>query len=674
MSGTNQHYIPRAVIRPFRVNIEGYEQHTYVFRKGEAEPGKPKAIKGVGSAKNFYSDDIDTDLDSRIDKYENILSRMRDELLTCPAGGISSAKPAEYLTHLTLRTAHFRDSSSEVFGELLTQFFSIFTDKNTLKQLFVIDEIFPSDNFKKEWQNALNDSPLPQLLPFPLSLFQRIAFAYLRENLSNQSESLSEAISVHLSDVPGIVKDGIVRAQKKALLSSLAPEARIEVLKKFCWSIHDAPHGTFILPDCIAICYKMNTMEAHPLVFEDATETALILAPLSPSRMLIGSKDIDGKQYINSFNENAARCSHAFFISSFKNQDIISLIPVISESASGTMREKAQSSMNSAVSEYFCHNNGKQDNECGNTIQESKADTKLNINVYISTEGNFRKDYNDILQSVLIDIFQYFYATHSLSTLGRISFTEISPEGQGIAENPFFAFVETLCSNDELISNIHAHSDLALQMILNDKVARDQGIRLFLSLLFRIYFRENLYCSKMYLFNTVNGCTSWRNIVLRNTIDGYEEYFSARSSAHISPDISGYCQFSTQVIGDIPQAILDIKDNFFKTNSFEVFCNGAIIFIRNLLQQIASVLGHSDGLAEEDSEHVDMFIQRFAHDGLNSWVVNLWRDFRYLYENYHACPSEEAFRQLSIHSERVFWQFGIFFWDEGNEIKVFVRP
>jgi hypothetical protein len=122
MAGVRQHILPRFLLKGFASRLDAQEVFTWVFRKGgnvfEAN------IKNVAVEKHFYSQPANTSVDDHITQRERGFARLLDNLRSENDGfKIIDPTVPEFVSHLTSRTKHLRDSFIETTG-VMTQILS----------------------------------------------------------------------------------------------------------------------------------------------------------------------------------------------------------------------------------------------------------------------------------------------------------------------------------------------------------------------------------------------------------------------------------------------------------------------------------------------------------------------------------------------------------------------
>ena len=129
-----------------------------------------------------------------------------------------------------------------------------------------------------------------------------------------------------------------VREKHNEILAlGLVPLSRAQSLGALDWSVHSAPEGGVIFPDCVALAEDDET-GLKPLIMGDVTKLTTALMPLSSSTVLVGLRNGCPQPDLNAFNKAAASCSHEFFIAARTGSDLESLVQLVGSSSDQVIR------------------------------------------------------------------------------------------------------------------------------------------------------------------------------------------------------------------------------------------------------------------------------------------------------------------------------------------------
>lgn len=172
----------------------------------------------------------------------------------------------------------------------------------------------------------------------PREVLHKISFMAMKENfgrfVTNSLPSMQMALSYFASEAPSFMRT----SQNKALSAGLAPDARTAALCKFQWTVQQAPEGGLVLPDCVALGVEDDS-QPQPLIMSDLDKLDYVLMPLTPEKILVGSRTPEENLSLEQFNYDAAACSHDFFISNRDGPDRAELITLLGSRSRLTVEE-----------------------------------------------------------------------------------------------------------------------------------------------------------------------------------------------------------------------------------------------------------------------------------------------------------------------------------------------
>ena len=312
MSGRNQHFIPQSLLRSFGVK-RGKKTYVvaYTYDRGIFAP----PTDGIGAEANFYSK-LDVEgatetLDDRITDYEqrlpSIFKRLRD---VSPV--TDSTLPAELVTHLSVRNAHFRKAAAVGGAGIFEGMRRVLGNEETARVLMGVAGDEPSELFAAQllemWEKF---GPLASLAGMTQEQFDVFAFQAVKANFSSFHAEIAEPLKQTFSDMVAQVPEVAANAQRRSLTETLSPEKRVDRLSEYSWrTVETAEH--VVLPDCVAV--GVDTASGIlPLMLTDLDQTETVLMPLAFDRLLIGSRNA-GSNIPANINEVFARCSWDFFV------------------------------------------------------------------------------------------------------------------------------------------------------------------------------------------------------------------------------------------------------------------------------------------------------------------------------------------------------------------------
>jgi Protein of unknown function (DUF4238) len=308
MQRTNEHYLPRFLLKGFASGTNGDEVKTWWFRNA-MEP-KEINIKNIAAEKDFHTtssgssaDDGMKPLENRFAWYVESLRQERHE------GHLDDPVIPELVANLTVRTKAFRVGLTHSTAMAMREVFERLRDTHKLNKIAsrllgdpsgrilnaLINNLSPeyADAFVKELSNAiaLMHSPLGSALS-----------KWHLERLERAFES----------DFPKVAKDSHVGA----LLIAPVPETLIASLAHLQWHLVVRNHGSFILGD-VGPIFKIEHSTRAKAAPIGLYEYDAAFLPISDSHLLAGweRRLLSDLDFVEDVNQFSCSCSENFFIS-----------------------------------------------------------------------------------------------------------------------------------------------------------------------------------------------------------------------------------------------------------------------------------------------------------------------------------------------------------------------
>ena len=313
MSGRKQHYIPKCLLKGFKIPRKERTKKSFVFVFKKGQRPFVSSTEDVAAERYFYSElskDGLLTLDDRITKYENDLGKqlilLREAPLDCP---FNPTIAAEVIAHLSMRAAHLRDVFSLGIEKLITGFAPIFINEGRVRALYGIDADEPPPLVKEQIEKILSEhAELFAILGLPKPVLIQVIFTFFKENFNRFYDDSSHVLMTILDSTAcnanNIARDG----HTKALTTTLKPDQRVTALSQLAWTIRAVPRGDLILPDCVALAMQNDSAKLVPYMTNNLDETNIVLLPIKADRILVGHRNSDRLPDLEGFNEAAAAC------------------------------------------------------------------------------------------------------------------------------------------------------------------------------------------------------------------------------------------------------------------------------------------------------------------------------------------------------------------------------
>lgn len=315
MSGRKQHYIPQSFQRPFKIGGDVKGERIWCYRKDKNRALNVR-IADVAAERDFYSSPSSSNehtLDDLITKYESKLADKLRALNSFEHGEhVPSDVAAEAISHLTYRAKTIRNLASFGLNTLVSGVVDSLGSNFNL-------ENFPAapipEVIKSHLVASTSDFPNIDTLNLRDDTLLKIVYAVLRENPDQYLNGIKEV----LEGLSKAVENFDVQNAHTTSFDRMFPEALYDQLADIKWQIIGISEGSIVLPDCIGV-YLDQGGNFYPLL-GGVKSARMILVPLSPDKLLVGSLDDNFLITAALFNVKAAECSSEFFLSKFKNEN-----------------------------------------------------------------------------------------------------------------------------------------------------------------------------------------------------------------------------------------------------------------------------------------------------------------------------------------------------------------
>jgi hypothetical protein len=330
MSGKKQHYIPQSLLKGFAIDLT--RKVVQVVAYSHDRGTFTTSTEGIGAKGNFYytqgNDSDGLSLDDKITRHENEFNKNLRSLRQMQAGGTIPAKAsATFVTHLTTRNDHFRQSTTEAFAVMLGELERGLTDPIIARRLMGIDGGLPDSPFERAVSKFWTENQSRLLaLGFNDESIHVFAKSFAQENFQALHTESWDALSPARIIISAQLPETTSNAQRKALSEELIPDSWVDILSRLVWTIQDS-EVELILPDCVAVGI-MPEGTVYPLMLAKDGARDFVLVPISTTKMLIGSLSAEN-QIPSDINRQLAGCSWNFFVANRKCDELLALQPFI---------------------------------------------------------------------------------------------------------------------------------------------------------------------------------------------------------------------------------------------------------------------------------------------------------------------------------------------------------
>lgn len=694
MAGANQHDIPQALSRGFRIPGGSKKRSkAWLYEKGVAP--RPVLIKDEVAVDelHFYSEpsrDGSKTLDDEITDYENTILRHLQAWKT-PGAPVDADAAAEVVAHLTIRNAHLRRTFTMGVNSLLGRAVEVFSNEATLRPVLGVDRDTPSERVKELIDEQIKENPALAASGLPRRVLYQIGQMFLKERFSTfftgHVPFMAAALGALSARAPAVIRDG----HNKVLSAGLAPDGRTAILRTLDWRVLPCPDEGFVLPDCVALGVDDET-GPKPLILANLDKVTAVLMPLATKSLLVGTRQSAPVPPVAAFNEAAAAASHTFFIAARRDDPLTLLADRIGATSGRFMNE----TIGSTFSEFLTSRSPDPTATIDAAAEERPAPAgpsplessggqsprapRYSIDFLSCVPDQATADKaaaalyaitGSLVQLMPLDRLDGFtFASDYPAALRNLNrgFPAGAPlqptteeYGVGISMAPAVVrdgIVKThiVMRGDiahALISDDESHVRFALHTVIGQLAYAacsqilDEALPGFL--LKKI---EDPYDA--FLYSAIHG--AWTG------------YFSSRASAPFDPE-AGLAQQNLllsvlkRAQSDIPAARLAYRFH----GDIDALLAIVLPRIADVLRFSGTVLGHYDGLQRS---FLDQPALAAALDDMNlrDWLLFFDSDLSRLWDRRGKWASIDEFFLLNRHVERLFWQYHLFPWrtDEGR--------
>jgi hypothetical protein len=308
MAGKNQHYIPKLLLRGFKIPGQKTE---LVVRYRRGLPQQQVSIDNICFGKYFYSDLTDTSLDNRITAEE---SAAFGPALDAVRKGKSTDEQVlrRFIVHLMLRTQAARSNIEAVANAAGQGFIEALSDKSIVARMVRSGAI----DVKKTSKRALDDGlkQIEKALPRRQRLLiQKRAEDYLKTHIDQAARFVAATTAQY---APGALADRLSgeHLQKEILAQDIAPPNQVASLDRMKLTIvdYDASEPLILGDDPVLGFLEDATIER---AFMPLRKPAAYVLPVMPTRaILLHSSAMDFLYSARVLNEASSALSHHQFV------------------------------------------------------------------------------------------------------------------------------------------------------------------------------------------------------------------------------------------------------------------------------------------------------------------------------------------------------------------------
>lgn len=682
MAGPWQHEIPALLQRGFGIRRSGRPKETWVFTRNE-DPAV-RLINDTNADTNFYSPpstDPWTTLDGKITKYETPLAdHVNAVRATEPGQQFDANAASKIVTHFAVRTRHVRELLQQGLKGIAQGAINEFSDSATMQRMLGLDSLVPSDVFRDSLKDELRRAGLVGHVPESLAV--QIMFQLARENFEQFSPAAMKGTTLFGSKLLENAMNLVQQAHNSALNKIMdTPEHAWERLRCLVWTA-EAAIGQAILPDCVAIAIDRDGT-ASPLMLANQETLVAVVMPLSSQVLLVGRKDISGPIDLTDFNQHAAACSCRHYQASSDGPEIAELRDVIGTRSSSVVETRVRETLiesfprsRSATPELMSHTPN--DSTCEDACEQTNVNSQA-FQYEISFIGCTDQDTAERIAAIVRYYVAQLSAVHPLTRVESITFaadyagalrsidrgipgsvpveTINADRGKGLAKTVPVLRDGVVKARVVLIAGIgHA-------LLEEDSTSRwaDYVLVYELALVSMIEIMDRTLPGV--LLKPIDNChEGWLFGCVNSALDAY---VAASLSANLSDAGKISAHYRDCLIGALEYGgtkMADARLAYRQHADLDILMSVATPAVRHILEYAANLLGHCDALGSELMDPCDPLVEALERNGLTRWLPIFQSDLRRFRLRLGQWQSFDEFLNFNRHTERLFWQFGMFPW------------
>lgn len=321
----------------------------WVYRNGQ--PAFECSTSNVAVETHFYGKEGDLNVDDEITTLEGDFASSLKALRTQGDGyEISDDRVIQFITHLTSRTKHLRDTIIDSFGFLADSVFGYFSDYDNWK-VWCIEHL-------KRHPEVMKKSLDEALAKLPVSAHKKAMARHKIKRMPverimggmDKDESyytfLFAGLRLKLAEgLEDMVKQGHI----KALLKNLVSDPRVEHYQKLRWYVRRS-NEPLILGD-VGCLFELRGECRFKSLGGVEDEIQNVFLPISSDCMIVGT--VAGVPEVDfvAINEAVAKCSRDFFVSSTSSPNMVRLASMLGQESDMMTKDEMETVISELINE-----------------------------------------------------------------------------------------------------------------------------------------------------------------------------------------------------------------------------------------------------------------------------------------------------------------------------------
>lgn len=692
MSGKKQHYIPKTLLKGFRISANSRQEQAFVFKSGRSP--YIASINDIAAQRYFYSDlgeSGSTTVDDRITEYENRLAPLLRNLQSTADGqSVDPLVSAEVVAHLSIRGAYLRELFSSGMQQLIRGSASGWGNLDSARMMLSVDELdnttYLIESIDKEIDKIRH--LLPSNLPVPL--LRRFLLHFVREDFDDLYKQtlpvISSALKQLFSQVPGVIRNG----HASIFNSSMAPDSRVFDLATLSWSVRHSK-SALILPDCVAVSINKTSAAMQPYLMERVQDIGAIILPLSANQMLVGCRPDTRKiDETFDFNRHAASCSTNFFVSPEDSDVLRTLANGIGRTTHGTISSLVSEALDKMYRQVGSPSalEGRavspEDGTSKGPPKPASAQPPGPLSYRVSFRDCATQEQAEVIAKAVGVVVNHLAPYLELEHLSAIIFADDYPsalreldaaltEPVNLKTIELDGLVGVASTANEYVdgrlrSYIVMRSSIGQMFMLDDEDGLQVATHMLSMMLSQISFSA-LQHSAFGEAKARPPYSPWELLLYAPMSAAPAGYYAAWMSAGIDPSAeNAYREILLKLFDHANDLIGRERFSYEDHNDLDRFIQQVTEVLGDVLITLAKLIGHCDASNSSIYGDDDELKDSFERQNLVQWVSLYSRDLRQVFASRGQWGSEKLVRSLGAHMERHLWRYFLFPWvmDDGR--------
>ena len=540
--------------------------------------------------------------------------------------------------------------------------------------------------FRKYVFSDLTKRPEIAGLKLPTHLLERVAFYFAKENTPEFLEESLPLLRPTLDDLLSGTEKLVRESHNKALTKNLGSNPRETFLRTLDWTIRNAPTPGAILPDCVGIAITKQD-ETLPLMLVRHADISAVIMPVSPEKLLVGTRSGHTIPQTFSYNVEAARVSYSFFLSSRNDVEIARLHPLIAQQSTSFLDKAVENGFRDLLPSRFPPREERDSDTPGpsfHRISPAVREFEYELSFLQCGDQEAIQRISDHLQAIVSDLSEVLplkrldgitiagdYPT-ALKELDR-GFGKLPPVetvsrevGVGVAK-----MVQVMRSG-ELKGRIVMSSAIAHALTSNNAMDAEFGIYVVgreLALVAMVEFIEGAL--PRFMLSPVEGAFDrWLYPFVGTAPNEYVASCIAAGFGDEEELVEAKRQLLADSISRMRDTVLKQRLAYRYHGDLDKLLGVALPAVRQVLAFAADLLGHCaitgiPPFQESDELHISL-----EQAGLKNWLEMFRADLERFYKRLGRWDSFGEFLSFNLHVERLLWQLGMLPWEGPEGIRV----